>query len=92
MSFQRHGKFNDVPGLDKELNDLINQIDIKTGRIVKNLPPAKNQKDLNMFHVKQSNNTYRTFMAIDNQFYKKIVDGDGFIVWSVASEDDLITK
>jgi len=77
MAIERQHKFDDIPGLDKELKSIIDQVQATAvGKTVTQLPPVGQQKDLALFYVKQSDGSYFVYRKIGGEYKQLLVNGN----------------
>lgn len=65
---KRHNKFSDIPGMDSELNLILKQVEELTGKIVKDLPPKQDTPELSVFHIKQTDGSWKHYKKLDGEF------------------------
>ncbi len=82
MTIDRHTRFNEIPNLDKELNSILKQIGDQSGNIVTALPPVGQQKELTVFHVKNTSGDYENFKKIGSAYHILKKDASDNVVWS----------
>jgi hypothetical protein len=63
----RHANFNDVRGLDSELDLIIRQTEELTGKIVKDLPPVNQTAEKARFFIKQSDGTWKHYIKLEGE-------------------------
>lgn len=64
----RHNTFKEISKLDTELDSILNQLDFYIGKKVNQLPQVGSVPELSKFFVKQSDNTYKIYQKLDNEF------------------------
>lgn len=72
---ERRNKFPDILRLDQEIDYLLKEIEALNGKIVDVLPSLSSVKEFQRFLVKQTDNTYRTYMKIGGDFMIQKTDG-----------------
>ena len=77
----RTREFPDVPGLDKEINKVVRNVEKFVGKKVNKLPPVNNVPELSVFHVKQSNGTVKSYLKYGNDYLTQKTDGS-IVYWA----------
>ncbi len=64
---KRHEKFDNINGLDKELDHIISQVEETNGRVVTQLPPVDKVSELSKFYLKKGNK-FTLHIKIDGKY------------------------
>lgn len=64
----RHTSFPSVPNLDKELDSIISDTQVLTGKLVDKLPPLNQTPDFARYFIKQTDNSYIEYVKLEGVF------------------------
>jgi len=64
----RHTSFPSVPNLDKELDSIISDVQVLTGKVATTLPPLNQTPDNARFFIKQTDNSYIEYVKLEGSY------------------------
>lgn len=77
----RHNKFSQIPNLDNELDLIVEDLTVLSGKKVTAFPPVSQIPELARFIKKGSDGYYREYKKIDGELLVAGVDTNGLVIW-----------